>query len=225
LWGYRNISRPSTWNNFWYIGWGNIKNRINFSFESGGLGVSYKAKIFTKNFPYVEYYSTPQNVSYFDTYIQGKYRANSNLIKYSLFFQHSFYQIKRMNNYLTIGIGFIISYPHSSSGKIGNSFYNDSLGFVTNEITDKIYYMRRSNFYSIFGYRLTYQINKHFTWNAQIMYNQGVFKMLHLDVNWQYNESNTGYNESAKQISYSRLSYFNLLTGITYSFNFKKKVH
>lgn len=223
LWGYRNVSLPSTWNNFLQIGWGNDKNKVIFSFESGGLGVAYKAKIYTKNFPLKEFDPHPQEITYLDTKIQGSARSNSNLIKYSVLYQHSFYQFKRFNHFGVIGIGYLISYPQPRSGVIGKSFYSDSLGEVTNQISDFIYPIRRNNLYGIFGYRLTYQLNKHFNWNAQIMYNQGVFKMLHLDVYWEYNESKTGYSESAQQISYSRLSYFNFLTGITYNFNFKKK--
>ncbi len=224
-WGYYTPPLPSTWTNHWSIGWGSPKNRIYLAFDGGGLGPTWRAYGYTNKYPYDDLPSSPSNPDFStESHYQGGSRTNSNLIKFSLLYKHDWYSLKKFHHKSIFGVGYLKTRVATNSNSSVMTFYNDSLGWVSSGmVLDKYEYFRNKNFYLIFGYQLTYKLNSHWNINAQIMYNQGLYKMIRWHTYRIYHESLTGYSEFDEQWSFTRLSYFAGLIGMTYDFNFRKK--
>lgn len=217
-WGYYTPPYPSTWNNHWSIGWGSSKNRIYFAFEGGGLGPTWRAYGYTDKYPYDDKPSSSENPDLStETHYQGGSRTNSNLLKFSLLHKYNWTPTKKFQHKSILGVGYLKTRVTTNSNSSVMTFYNDSLGWVsTGMILDKYEYFRNQNIYLIAGYQLTYKLADRWNINAQIMYNQGLFKMIRWHTYRIYNESLTGYSEFDEQWSFTRLSYFAFLIGATY---------
>lgn len=224
-WGYHTPPYPSTWTNHWSIGWGNIKDRIYLAYDGGGLGPTWRAKGYTNKYPYTD---VPPDDGTSDMSIKtnftGGSRFNSNLLKFSLLYKHIWYQKKRFQHKSIVGIGYLKTRVATGSSNSVMGFYNDTLGWVASGmVLDKYEYLRVQNIYLILGYQMTYKIKDRWNWNIQVMYNQGLYKMIRWHTYRTYSESLTGYTEFDEQWSFTRLSYFAFLTGITYEIGGYKK--
>lgn len=223
-WGYYTPQLPSTWTNHWSIGYGTTNNRFYLAYDGGGLGPTWAAKGYTNKFPYTDVLpsdgSTDMSIL---THYQGGSRTNSNLLKLSLLYKHVWCQKGKFQHKSIIGAGYLKTRVAKTSNNSIMSFYDDSLGWVSSGmVLDKYEYFRNQNIYLIFGYQLTYKITDRLNWNAQIMYNQGLYKMIRWHTYRTYSESLTNYTEFDEQWSFTRLSYFAFLTGLTYEFGGKK---
>lgn len=225
-WGYYTPPYPSTWTNHFSFGWGTLKDRIYFAFDEGGLGPTWKAKGTPDKYPYQD---TPPTDGSTDmsvaAHYQGGARFNSNLLKFSLLYKHTWYQKKNFHHKSIFGLGYLKTRVRDGYANSVMSFYDDSLGWVNSGmVMDKYVYFRNQNMYFIFGYEMTYKIKDRWNWNIQVMYNQGLFKMIRWHTYRTYSESLTGYTEFDEQWSFTRLSYFAFLTGISYDIGgYKKK--
>jgi hypothetical protein len=225
-WGYYTPPLPNTWSNHWSIGYGTSKNRFYLALDGGGLGPMWISRTYPDKYSFDDMPS-PNGASNMSTQtgFRGSSRHNSNLLKFSLLHKHVWLQSRKVLNKSIIGVGYLKTRVRNGSANIGSSFYlNDSIGWISHGMTmDKYEYFRNQNFYLIAGYEFTFKISDHLNWNAQIMYNQGLYKMIRWHTYRTYSESLTGYTEFDEQWSFTKLSYFAFLTGITYEFDFKKK--
>ncbi|MEZ4890082.1 MAG: hypothetical protein R2779_05845 [Crocinitomicaceae bacterium] len=224
--GYYTPPIPNTWTNHWSLGWGTEKDRVYLAFDSGGLGPTWRAHGYTNKYPLNDASSNSSNNDFSaETHYQGGSRANSNLIKFSLLYKHNWTSNKKLHHKSIIGFGFLKNQNYITSSSSVMSFYNDTLGWVSSGmILDKYEYNRIHNYYFILGYQLTYKIKNRWNINLNIMYNQGLFKMIRWHTYRIYYESLTGYSEFDEQWSFARLSYFAFLIGATYDIGgYKKK--
>jgi hypothetical protein len=225
-WGYYTPPLPSTWTNHWSLGWGNKKDKIFLVFDGGGLGPTFQVKAYPNKYPLDDNVSPDgsSNLSV-KTGIQGRARANSNLLKLSLLYKHTWHEKNKLQHKSIFGIGYLKTRQATGGANFGSLQFIDSLGIVEHGfIRDKYEYFRLHNIYLTFGYQLTFKIADRWNWNAQIMYNQGLFKMIRWHTYRFYSESMTGYTEFDEQWSFTRLSYFAFLTGVTYEIGgYKKK--
>lgn len=217
-WGYYTPPYPSTWSNHFTVGWGTNKNKVFLAFDTGGLGPTWRAKGYTNKYPFND---IPPNDGTSDMSVQTGYkggsRHNSNLLKFSVLYKHLWYEKNKFHHKSILGLGYLKTRVANGSSNSVLSFYDDSLGWVSSGmIQDKYEYLRVQNVYLIFGYQMSFKLNDRWNWNLQIMYNQGLFKMIRWHTYRTYSESLTGYTEFDEQWSFTRLSYFALLTGITY---------
>lgn len=217
-WGYYTPPYPNTWSNHWSIGWGSCQNRIYFAFDGGGLGPTWAAHGYTNKYPYNDKPSSPSNPDLSsETHYQGGSRTNSNLLKLSLLYKYNWTPTKKFQHKSILGVGYLKTRVTTNSSSSVITFYNDSLGWVSSGIIlDKYEYFRNKNIYLIAGYQLTYKLADRWNINAQIMYNQGLYKMIRWHTYRVYSESLTNYSEFDEQWSFTRLSYFAFLIGATY---------
>lgn len=224
-WGYYTPPLPNTWSNHWSIGYGNNKNRFYFAFDGGGLGPMWITRTYPDKYPFDDIPSSngSSNMST-QTGFRGSSRHNSNLIKFSILHKHVWSQKSNLFHKSILGFGYLKTRVRDGSANIGSSFYaNDSIGWISHGLTmDKYEYFRNQNFYLIAGYEFTFKITNSLNWNAQIIYNQGLYKMIRWHTYRTYSESLTNYTEFDEQWSFTRLSYFAFLTGISYEFGAKK---
>lgn len=224
-WGYYTPPLPNTWSNHWSIGWGNKKDKIFVAFDGGGLGPTFQVRGYADKYPFDQNISPDgsSNMSV-KTGFKGRARANSNLLKLSLLYKHTWFEKNKFLHKSIFGIGYLKTRQASGGANFGIGQHIDNLGWVEHGfIQDKYEYFRLQNFYLTFGYQLTYKLGDRLNWNAQIMYNQGLFKMIRWHTYRFYTESLTGYTEFDEQWSFTRLSYFAFLTGVTYEFGGSKK--
>lgn len=221
-WGYYTPPLPSTWSNHWSLGWGSLKDKIHLAFDSGGLGPTWRVKTYPEKLPYTDKpdIGTKHSLSANEVGIKGGARQNSNLLKFSLLYTHNWTYHRKFHHKSMLGVGYLKTRVENISTSSGSYFYaDDTLGWVNHGIVlDKYEYFRNQNLYLIFGYELTYKIGDRWNWNAQVMYNQGLFKMIRWHTYRTYTESLTNYTEFDEQWSFTRLSYFAFLTGVTYEF-------
>ena len=226
-WGYYTPPLPSTWSNHWSFGWGNKKDKIFLVFDGGGLGPTFQVKAYPNKYPLDDIPDSGSVITNISTAtgIQGRARANSNLLKLSILYKHSWYDKNKFQHKSIFGIGYLKTRQTTGGANFGSLQFIDSLGIVEHRfIRDKYEYFRLQNIYLTFGYQLTYKLGDRWNWNAQIMYNQGLFKMIRWHTYRFYSESLTGYTEFDEQWSFTRLSYFAFLTGVTYEIGgYKKK--
>lgn len=216
-WGYYTPPYPSTWSNHWSIGWGSKKDRVYFAFDGGGLGPTWAAHGYTDKYPFNDNPSPGDPNLSAPTHYQGGSRTNSNLLKFSLLYKHNWTPTKKFQHKSIIGIGYLKTRVTTNNSSSVMSSYIDSLGWVSSGmILDKYEYFRNQNIYLIAGYQLTYKLADRWNINAQIMYNQGLYKMIRWHTYRIYSESLTGYSEFDEQWSFTRLSYFAFLIGATY---------
>lgn len=224
-WGYYSALIPNTWTNHWSIGWGSKKDKIYFAFDGGGLGPMWKVLAYPNKYPYKDMPSlNGESDMSIRTGFNGSSRHNSNLLKFSLLYKHVWHQNERIKNKSILGLGYLKTRVASGSANFGTAFYaNDSIGWISHGITmDKYEYFRNQNIYLIAGYECTFKITDRLNWNAQIIYNQGLYKMIRWHTYRTYSESLTNYTEFDEQWSFTRLSYFAFLTGVSYEFGGKK---
>ena len=226
-WGYYTPPFPVTWSNHWYFGWGNKKNKVYGVFDSGGLGPMFRVKAYPNKYPYDD---APSNGDTFINYsrrtkVQGQSRTNSNLIKLSLLYKHKWNSHNKFHHKSIFGVGYLKTRTTSGQANFGTLFFADStIGIISHSfVMDRYEYFRNQNFYLSAGYEFSYDFGEKWSWNASIIYNQGLYKMIRWHTFREYSESLTGYYEYDEQWSFTRLSYFSFLTGVSYTFNFKKK--
>lgn len=224
-WGYYTPPLPSSWSNHFFMGWGTKTNRIYLAFDDGGLGPTWAVKTYPRKYPYDDQPGLGFSTLSTQTTIKAKSRRNSNLSKISFLYKRNLLNTNDLSHYGLIGIGYLKTRVVKTGGSsFGKTFYaNDSLGFISHGINlDKYEYFRNQNVYLIFGYELNYRFAKRMKWNTQIIYNQGLYKMIRWHTYRTYSESLTNYTEFDEQWSFTRLSYFAFLTGISYEFGAKK---
>ena len=225
-WGYYTPLYPSTWSNHWSIGWGSEKDKIYAVYDGGGLGPTMAVRAYPNKYPFDD---SPDHGSVITNYsratgFRGIARQNSNLLKFSLLYKHTWYQKNKWQHKSAIGPGYLKTNKEGGGAAFGSGEYIDSLGWVSHGmVQDKYEYFRLQNLYITFGYQLTYQVNDHWNINAQLMYNQGLYKMVRWHTYRTYSESATGYTEFDEQWSFSRLSYFACLIGASYELPKKKE--
>lgn len=226
-WGYYTPPLPSTWSNHWSLGWGKKKDKVFLVFDGGGLGPTFQVKAYPNKFPLNDTPDSGSVITNFSTAtgLQGRARSNSNLLKFSILYKHTWFEKNKFQHKSIIGFGYLKTRQASGGANFGSGQYiNDSLGWVEHAfIQDKYEYFRLQNLYLTFGYQLTYKIGDRWNWNAQIMYNQGLYKMIRWHTYRTYSESLTGYTEFDEQWSFTRLSYFAFLTGVSYEIGGKSK--
>ena len=88
---------------------------------------------------------------------------------------------------------------------------------------DRYEYARLQNLYATLGYELTFELNDKWNINANVLYNQGFYKMIRWHTYRKYSESLTGYTEFDEQWSFTRLSHFSLLLGVSYELESKSQ--
>lgn len=224
-WGYYTPLYPRTWSNHYSIGWGSEKDKIFAVYDGGALGVIWQARVYPNKYPLDDDVPTDgtSNLSV-QTGFKARSRRNTNLLKLSLLYKHTWYQKDNWQHKSVFGIGYLKTNEEGGAAAHGSGEYIDSLGWVSHGMfMDRYEYFRLQNLYLTFGYQLTYKLNDHWNINAQLMYNQGLYKMIRWHTYRTYSESATGYTEFDEQWSFTRLSYFAFLTGVSYEIGGKGK--
>jgi hypothetical protein len=225
-WGYFTPLYPRTWSNHYSIGWGTKKDKIYAGFDGGALGVIWQARIYPNKYPLDDSPDQGAVISNYSraTGFTGSTRRNTNLLKLSLLYKHTWCQKNNWQHKSILGFGWLKTNVEGGAAAHGFTGYIDSLGLVNHGLfMDRYEYFRFQNLYLTFGYQLTYKIGDRWNWNAQIMYNQGLYKMIRWHTYRTYSESLTGYTEFDEQWSFTRLSYFAFLTGVSYEIGGKSK--
>lgn len=226
-WGYYTPCYPFTWDNHLFIGWGSEKDKIYAVYDSGSLGPSMRVTAYPNKYPLDD--DIPDdgtsNMSV-ETGFGGASRKNTNLFKLSLLYKHSWYQKNKLKHKSVLGLGYFktreVDANYSSIG--GSGQYIDHLGWVTHGMKlDRYEYARLQNLYATLGYELTFELNDKWNINANMLYNQGFYKMIRWHTYRKYSESLTGYTEFDEQWSFTRLSHISLLLGVSYELESKSQ--
>lgn len=226
-WGYRNAIKPFLWTNHFYFGWGSKKNRILFSYDFGSVNVTWKIDNYSNKYPLINYLDEDAKQKSMKTHLKYYSLMNVDLQKFSFNYKLNLYSKNNFSHKGHIGFAFF----KTSAKKINindfaiSGFYNDTLGDVINHfVQDKFSYLRETNLILTLGYQFTYTLKERWNFNLNFNYNQGVYKMLKWHTYRTFTESNTGYSEYDHQWSFSRLSYFEWLVGVSYDIGgYKKK--
>jgi len=224
-WGYHTPPYPNTWSNHWSAAWGNKINRLSLAYDIGTLGPTWRAYGYTNKFPYDDQPSSSSNPNLsVVTHYQGGAKVNSNLKKLSIQVIHNWTPTRKFHHKSSLGLSFLKTRVVDFSTSTILTFHNDSLGWVSSGmVMDKYEYLRNKNIYLSAGYQLSYKLAKSWYINALFMYNQGLYKMIRWHTYRIYNESLTGYQEFDEQWSFTRLSYFAFLAGVSYEIGVPKK--
>ena len=240
-WGYSTPPYPNTWNNHFYIGYGSQKSRAYLTFTSGSLAVNYKVKNRPNKYPLGTvpdadsvYFNGDSVLFSSGLSINRSSMRGIHLIHLGLLYKHQFHSSKNFEHKGIIGAGFLKTYAmyngNISLGSNSNTpfppgtVYNSDDGWLSNTFSVNHYgFLRELNIYLTTGYECSYKLNNHWSINASVMYNQGIYKMLHWHTSRSYTESVSGYSEYDEQWSFTRLSYFAFLTGVSYTLDLKKK--
>ena len=224
-WGYYTPLYPSAWSNHYSIGWGTEKDKIYAVYDGGALGLIMQVKAYPNKYPLDDDVPSDgtSNLSV-QTNFRGYARQNTNLLKLSLLYKHTWLQKDNWQHKSILGAGYLKTREEEFGAAFGSSGYIDSLGWVNHGmVLDKFEYFRLQNIYLTFGYQLTHQLGERWNINAQIMYNQGLYKVVRWHTYRTYSESLTGYSEFDEQWSFSRLSYFAFLIGTSYELGGRHK--
>jgi hypothetical protein len=129
------------------------------------------------------------------------------------------YQKNKLKHKSVLGFGYFKTREVDGveSSIYGPGQYIDHLGWVSHGLAVNSYdYARLQNLYATLGYELTYALTDKWNINANVHYNQGFYKMIRWHTYRKYSESLTGYTEFDEQWSFTRLSHFSLLLGVSY---------
>lgn len=219
-WGYRVTHiLPNTWSNHFAIGYSVNKNKYLLAFDSGDLAVNYMLNVNPNKYPKYEFSGNSLEGDLSDaTSIVFKSKRGVNLAKISFLYENNWNKKNKISHSSILGFGFLKTRVNSALGNVGSFYYIDSIGyFYHNFNIDQYGFINKVNFYLIAGYKFAYKINDRFDLNFSIIYNQGIFKMVKWHAYRTYSESFSEYTEFDEQWSFTRLSYFAFLGGISYT--------
>jgi hypothetical protein len=222
-WGYHISPIPNLGSNHWFVGWGTKKDKLFIAYDGGEIGPTWEVRAYPNKFPLDDNVSGSTNPSV-RTSFRGRVYHGLNLLKLSLLYKHTWYTANKFSHKSIAGIGYLKTRVPYGGANVGVGTYIDSLGWVEHGmIEDQYALFRLQNVYLTLGYECTFKLTNHWNINAQLMYNQGLYKMVRWHTYRTYSESATGYTEFDEQWSFSRLSYFACLIGVSYELPNKKE--
>lgn len=224
-WGYATPPFPHMGVQQLNFGFGSTKNKFCLAYDWGEIGPNILLIAYPDKYPLDDTPDIGSTVSNYSTAtgISGNAYSASHLSQFSIEYKHLWKEQNKFQHQSILGMGLLKTRTESGGANFGSLEYIDSLGIVTHGfIAEPYHYMRLYNVYLIAGYQLSYVLNPHWKINAQIMYPQGLAKMIWWHSYRYYSESETNYTEFDEQWSFTRLSYLSLLGGISYSI-FKEK--
>jgi len=224
-WGYATPPFPHMGVQQLNFGLGSTKNKFCLAYDWGEIGPNILLIAYPDKYPLDDTPDMGSTISNLSTAtgISGNAYSASHLSQFSIEYKHLWKEQNKFQHQSILGMGLLKTRTASGGANFGSLEYIDNLGNVTHGfIAEPYHYLRLYNVYLIAGYQLSYVINPHWQINAQIMYHQGLAKMIWWHSYRYYSESETNYTEFDEQWSFTRLSYLSLLGGISYSI-FKEK--
>jgi hypothetical protein len=224
-WGYATPPFPHMGVQQLNLGLGSTKNKFCLAYDWGEIGPNILLIAYPDKYPLDDTPDLGSTISNLSTAtgISGNAYNASHLSQFSIEYKHLWKEQNKFQHQSILGMGLLKTRTASGGANFGSLEYIDNLGNVTHGfIAEPYHYLRLYNVYLIAGYQLSYVINPHWQINAQIMYHQGLAKMIWWHSYRYYSESETNYTEFDEQWSFTRLSYLSLLGGISYSI-FKEK--
>jgi hypothetical protein len=224
-WGYATPPFPHMGVQQLNFGLGSTKNKFCLAYDWGEIGPNILLIAYPDKYPLDDTPDIGSTISNLSTAtgISGNAYSASHLSQFSIEYKHLWKEQNKFQHQSILGMGLLKTRTASGGANFGSLEYIDNLGNVTHGfIAEPYHYLRLYNVYLIAGYQLSYVINQHWKINAQIMYHQGLAKMIWWHSYRYYSESETNYTEFDEQWSFTRLSYCSLLGGISYSI-FKEK--
>jgi len=224
-WGFRTPAIPRTWNNSFFFGVVKNKNTFLLNFDNGALGLMTRVKAYPDKYSFDD---KPSNLTYtnmsVETGIGGGTQRNTNLLKFSFYYKRDWFVKDRLTIKSVVGAGFLKTRVQNLKFSTGGLQFADSIGFFTHQVVgDLSVYHRNWNVMLTFGVEFSYKFAKNWSWNASILYNQGIYRVLRFHSYRYFHEFDSGYTEFDEQWSVSRLSHYSLLTGVSFRFGDKKK--
>ena len=219
-WGYATPPFPHMGVQQLNIGLGSTKNKFCLAYDWGEIGPNILLIAYPDKYPLDDTPDMGSTISNLSTAtgISGNAYSASHLSQFSIEYKHLWKEQNKFQHQSILGMGLLKTRTASGGANFGSLEYIDNLGNVTHGfIAEPYHYLRLYNVYLIAGYQLSYVINPHWKINAQIMYHQGLAKMIWWHSYRYYSESETNYTEFDEQWSFTRLSYLSLLGGISYS--------
>jgi hypothetical protein len=218
-WGYATPPLPHMGTQQLNIGLGTAKNKFYFNYDWGEFGPDVHIVTYPIKHPLDDTPNIGSNMTNFSrvTSIKGRSWNASDLSQFSIQCKHLWLEKNKFQHQSIVGVGLLKTRTAAGGGNFGSGQYLDSLGYVEHGfIVEPYHYMRIYNIYLTIGYQLSYTLNPHWKINSQIMFNQGILKMIWWHSYRYYSESLTGYTEFDEQWSFTRLSYISLLSGFSY---------
>ncbi|MFM6994521.1 MAG: hypothetical protein ACKOWO_05315 [Sediminibacterium sp.] len=218
-WGYSTPPLPHMGVQQLNIGFGTAKNKLSLAYDWGEIGPNLLLIAYPNKYPLDDTPDIGSNITNLSTAtaISGNSYSASHLSQFSLDYKHLWKEKNKFQHSSIIGMGVIKTRTANGGAHFGSLEYIDSLGNVSHGfVAEPYHYIRLYNVYAIAGYKVSYVLNPHWKINAQVMYHQGLAKMIWWHSYRYYSESSTGYTEFDEQWSYTRLSYVSLLGGISY---------
>ena len=216
--GYRTPVYPSTWTGQLYAGLRKGKNGFYLAYDTGTLGISWRARVYPEKYPYSDVPNDDGSTNLsITTGFSAKDKISPRFSKVSVLFKRSLNAPDRFDHKLVAGGAFLYTAAATAHSVHGSTQTIDGLGTVKHEMVmnDLIYY-RRTNLYLAGGYECSFRLSDRWNIHLSFLYNQGMFKMLSFHTYRTYSESETGYSEYDEQQTVSRLSYFSLLGGVSF---------
>jgi hypothetical protein len=219
-WGYATPPFPHMGVQQLNFGLGSTKNKFCLAYDWGEIGPNILLIAYPDKYPLDDTPDMGSTISNLSTAtgISGNAYSASHLSQFSIEYKHLWKAQNKFQHQSILGMGLLKTRTASGGANFGSLEYIDNLGNVTHGfIAEPFHYLRLYNVYLIAGYQLSYVINPRWKINAQIMYHQGLAKMIWWHSYRYYSESETNYTEFDEQWSFTRLSYLSLLGGISYS--------
>jgi hypothetical protein len=220
-WGYATPPIPHMGVQQLNFGLGSTKNKFCLAFDWGEIGPNTFLIAYPNKYPLDDTPDIGSSVSNYSTAtgISGNAYSATHLAQFSFEHKHLWKAQNKFQHQSILGMGILKTRTASGGANFGSLEYIDSLGIVTHGfIAEPYHYLRLYNVYLIAGYQLSYVLGPHWKINAQVLYHQGMAKMIWWHSYRYYAESETNYTEFDEQWSFTRLSYVSVLGGITYSF-------
>jgi hypothetical protein len=219
-WGYATPPFPHMGVQQLNFGLGSTKNKFCLAFDWGEIGPNTFLIAYPNKYPLDDTPDIGSTVSNYSTAtgISGNAYSATHLTQFSFEYKHLWKEQNKFQHQSILGLGLLKTRTSSGGANFGSLEYIDSLGIVIHGfIAEPYHYLRRYNVYLIAGYQLSYVLSPHWKINAQVMYHQGLAKMIWWHSYRYYSESETNYTEFDEQWSFTRLSYVSFLGGISYS--------
>jgi hypothetical protein len=219
-WGYATPPIPHMGVQQLNFGLGSTKNKFCLAYDWGEIGPNIFLIAYPDKYPLDDTPDMGSTISNFSTAtgISGNAYGASHLSQFSMEYKRLWKEQNKFQHQSILGMGLLKTRTSSGGANFGSLEYIDSLGIVTHDfIAEPYHYLRRYNVYLSAGYQLSYVLNPHWKINAQVMYHQGLAKMIWWHSYRYYSESETNYTEFDEQWSFTRLSYVSFLGGISYS--------
>lgn len=219
-WGYATPPIPHMGVQQLNFGLGSTKNKFCLAFDWGEIGPNTFLIAYPNKYPLDDTPDIGSSVSNYSTAtgISGNAYSATHLAQFSFEHKHLWKAQNKFQHQSILGMGILKTRTASGGANFGSLEYIDSLGIVTHGfIAEPYHYLRLYNVYLIAGYQLNYVLSPHWKINAQVLYHQGMAKMIWWHSYRYYAESETNYTEFDEQWSFTRLSYVSFLGGVSYS--------